>query len=210
MAAHPPEPPDLTASKREWRRWARELPAVPPDIARAVADQLVVLLADVTDPVLGYLGLPDEVDIDRVWFPGALATTVALPRLRDDGTMALYLDEGGRETHATGITQPTADASVIDPGVLGAVVVPGRLFDRAGYRLGRGGGHYDRLLPHLDPTVPVIGVTTAARIVDELPREWHDRPMTHLVTEAGVISTRPPSVSDGHFVENEQPGELDS
>ena len=73
------------------------------------------------------------------------------------------------------------------PADLAAVLVPGRLFDHDGYRLGRGGGHYDRLLPLLRPGTPVIGLTTQARVVERLPREAHDVPMTHLATEQGII-----------------------
>jgi 5-formyltetrahydrofolate cyclo-ligase len=65
-------------------------------------------------------------------------------------------------------------------------LVPGMLFDRTGGRLGHGAGYYDRLLPGLGPTVPRVGVVPTALVVDALPCEAHDVPMTHLATEAGV------------------------
>ena len=143
------------------------------------------LLAAVDGPVLGYVALRDEVPIDD------LAPAVGcLPRLGDDGTMTVHLDDGDRERHRLGMEQPPAGLAVVDPSTLAAVLVPGRVFDRDGFRLGRGGGHYDRLVPRLRPGTMVIGVTTEARIVDRLPREPHDRPMTHLVTEHRVISTK--------------------
>ena len=136
--------------------------------------------------MLAYLALPDEVAIEST---GLLSRPV-LPRLDGDGTMHLHVDDGLHEDHASGIRQPPAGAPEVKPEDLAVVLVPGRVFDRAGYRLGRGGGHYDRLLPRLAPGTPVIGITVEARIVDRLPREPHDRPMTHLVTELGPFSTK--------------------
>ena len=175
------ERPGPTAPKSDWRRWARDLRPVDPGVAAAVAVHLATFLADIEGPVLGYVALADEVPIDAVERP-----VEVLPRLDPDGGMGLHLDDGARERHRVGIEQPAADAPALQPSSLAAVLVPGRVFDRDGYRLGRGGGHYDRLLPVLAPGTPVIGVATEARLVERLPREPHDVPMTHLATEAGV------------------------
>ena len=177
--------PDPGASKAEWRRWATSLPPVDPDLARRVARHLAALLVDLEGPVLSYCALHDEVPTD-----GAVGGVVALPRLAEDGTMSLHLHSGPLEAHRFGMTQPPAGSATVTAGELAAVLVPGRVFDRDGYRLGRGGGHYDRLLPTLAPGTPVIGVTVEERLVDRLPREPHDQPMTHLVTETGSFSTR--------------------
>ena len=174
--------PDPQAPKAEWRRWATSLPPVDPATAEEVVAHLARLLASVGGTVLSYCPLHDEVPID-----GAVPSVVALPRLAEDGTMDLHLHAGPLEAHRFGITQPPADAPTVPTGELAAVLVPGRVFDRQGYRLGRGGGHYDRLLPTLAPGTPVVGVTVEERLVDRLPREPHDRPMTHLVTEQGVV-----------------------
>lgn len=177
--------PPATASKAEWRRWAAALTPVTAEVASVVVDHLRDLLDRLDGPVLGYVALSDEVPIDALVPP-----VLCLPRLGEDGAMTLHLDEGPRERHRVGIEQPPAGLAAVDPGSLAAVLVPGRVFDRDGYRLGRGGGHYDRLLPRLAPGTSVIGVTTAARVVDRLPREPHDRPMTHLATEQGAFSTK--------------------
>ena len=177
-------PPDPAATKPEWRAWAGALPPVPAETARQVVGHLDEFLAGHRGPVLGYVALPDEISIAALDAPPVLV----LPRLGDDGTMTLHLDEGVLERHRYGVQQPPARALVIDPSELAAVLVPGRVFDRAGYRLGRGGGHYDRLVPALPTGIPVIGVTIEARLVARLPREPHDRPMTHLATEQGTSS----------------------
>jgi phosphomannomutase len=62
-------------------------------------------------------------------------------------------------------------------------------------RLGRGRGHFDRFLAAVRPDALVVGVAPAAVVVDALPREAHDRLMTHLATEQGVyaVSDREPA-----------------
>lgn len=180
--------PSATASKAEWRTWARTLGPVPVQVAERVSRHVEAFVRSAGGLVLGYQALPDEVPIEVV--PDAVA------RLDVDGGLLLAGTDG-----------PVAPTDV------DVVLVPARAFDRDGFRLGRGGGHYDRLLPQLRPGVPVVGVTCTARIVDRLPREPHDVPMTHLADEHGVHptnSTRQHSESERHFVENEGGAELDS
>lgn len=72
---------------------------------------------------------------------------------------------------------------------LGAVLLPGLAFDEHGYRLGYGGGFYDRLLAGWLADgwqVPTVGVVTRALFVPQLPREPHDLPVQFLATELGV------------------------
>jgi 5-formyltetrahydrofolate cyclo-ligase len=62
--------------------------------------------------------------------------------------------------------------------------VPFLAFDKRGYRLGYGGGYYDRTLAAL-PHIPAIGLGYAALEVDNVPTEPHDRPLTAIYTENG-------------------------
>lgn len=78
-----------------------------------------------------------------------------------------------------------ADGVWIDPQV---VIVPLLAFDAAGYRLGYGGGFYDRTLEGLrarHDTI-AIGFAFAAQEVDAVPIEATDQPLDMLVTETGV------------------------
>jgi 5-formyltetrahydrofolate cyclo-ligase len=63
-----------------------------------------------------------------------------------------------------------------------AVLVPALAVDRTGVRLGRGRGFYDRTLVHRDPRARLIAVVRDHELLDELPREPHDVPMTHALT----------------------------
>ncbi|WP_091934057.1 5-formyltetrahydrofolate cyclo-ligase [Blastococcus sp. DSM 46786] len=66
-----------------------------------------------------------------------------------------------------------------------AVVVPALAVDRAGIRLGRGGGYYDRALVRARPDAVLVAVVFDDERVDELPREVHDRPVRAVVTPSG-------------------------
>ncbi len=66
------------------------------------------------------------------------------------------------------------------------IVVPFLAFDRAGHRLGYGGGYYDRTLAAL-PGIPAIGAGYAALEVDSVPAGPHDRRLDAIITEHGVI-----------------------
>ena len=70
--------------------------------------------------------------------------------------------------------EAVADATV--------VFVPALAVDRAGVRLGRGAGFYDRSLPLADPAARLVAVVRDDELVDEIPAEPHDVPMTHALT----------------------------
>lgn len=78
-----------------------------------------------------------------------------------------------------GIAQPDPRrARRVDPRVLDLVVVPGLAFDAHGFRLGRGGGYYDRFLATLPPGVPRVGLCFRGQRVRRLPHAPHDQPVT--------------------------------
>lgn len=191
-------------TKPAWRQWVRTLAPPTGSQTAAVRDGLAAFLGTRPGSVAAYLPLPGEVDLgdllasarqDRriTRLPGhatVLADVVALPFLEEYGSVTWRSDEGDRERNDLGFDQPAGHLPTVDPFDFDVVLVPGRLFDAHGVRLGRGGGHYDRLLPRLRPGAAVVGVAVEDRVVPRLPTERHDRPMTHLATEAGVRAVR--------------------
>jgi len=69
------------------------------------------------------------------------------------------------------------------------VFVPALAVDRHGVRLGRGAGFYDRSLSFRDPQARLIAVVRDDELVDELPAEPHDVPMTHALTPGRGLVT---------------------
>jgi 5-formyltetrahydrofolate cyclo-ligase len=87
-----------------------------------------------------------------------------------------------------GIAQPAGPAIPI--ARVDLFLVPGLAFDRAGFRLGRGKGYYDRLLARRSPQALMCGVCFDDVLVERLPRESHDIPMDRLLTPAATSNPR--------------------
>jgi 5-formyltetrahydrofolate cyclo-ligase len=84
---------------------------------------------------------------------------------------------------------PPETVAVTVPDVL---LVPLLGFDRRGYRLGYGGGFYDRTLAELrrTKTITAIGVGYADQELDEVPIAEYDEPLDWIMTERGVIEPK--------------------
>ncbi|MFD1066253.1 5-formyltetrahydrofolate cyclo-ligase [Oceanobacillus locisalsi] len=67
------------------------------------------------------------------------------------------------------------------------LLVPGIVFDKEGYRIGYGGGYYDRML--MEYRGNTISLCSEKQMVDCIPRENHDLPVARLITEDRVIKT---------------------
>ena len=66
------------------------------------------------------------------------------------------------------------------------VLAPGVAFDQKGFRLGYGGGFYDRFFSQIEKTIPKIGIAFELQVVESLEVESYDQPITHLLTETGL------------------------
>lgn len=83
------------------------------------------------------------------------------------------------------IPVPREGAPLVVPDVVIAPVIG---FDRACYRLGYGGGFYDRTLAALPKRPRVFGVGYALAAIPTIDPQWHDIPMDAVVTEDGVVT----------------------
>lgn len=91
------------------------------------------------------------------------------------------------ETGHYGIRAPKAGRlRPVSGGEIDVVVVPAVAFDRRGYRIGYGGGYYDRFLPGC-PQATKIGAAFASQIIEEIPVEPYDVTMDCIVTEEEIL-----------------------
>lgn len=86
-------------------------------------------------------------------------------------------------TRAFAATDVDSDHFPIAPAAeLDMIIVPLVAFDRAGARLGYGGGCYDRYLPMLSPACQIIGIAFDEQRVDHVPTDAHDLPLPNIVS----------------------------
>lgn len=90
---------------------------------------------------------------------------------------------GGLVDARFGLREPEPPWLGVDAIAAAAVIlVPALAVDRTGVRLGRGAGFYDRSLGLADPAAMLVAVVRDDELVDRLPGEDHDVPVTHALT----------------------------
>ena len=102
-------------------------------------------------------------------------------------TQITDLKEGLR-IGAYGIREPNEKSSTIDIKALDVVIVPAVAYDIHCYRLGYGGGFYDRFLENLRKDAITIGIAFDFQIFDSIPKETHDAQLDYIVTETRIIT----------------------
>ena len=140
--------------------------------------------------VAGFAPLPDEF---RLW-PllrrlNGERIPLALPVMRGKGKPLLFRAwQPGDATAAGvwGIAEPTPDKPVVEPQIL---LVPLLAFDRKGWRLGYGGGFYDRTLRGLRAVRPTVavGIGYDEQCVDAVPHLDYDERLDWVLTPSGPL-----------------------
>jgi 5-formyltetrahydrofolate cyclo-ligase len=105
---------------------------------------------------------------------------VILPLLRADGDLdwASYEGPDSLVERANGLLEPgEPPRGVTAIRSADLVIVPALAADPRGYRLGRGGGSYDRALARVGPAVPTIALLYDGELLDEVPAAPHDQPV---------------------------------
>ena len=112
----------------------------------------------------------------------ASGKTVALPRMLPGHRMDVLVHDPACPLvqNKFGLWEPAATRPALTPEQIDLVLVPALCYDRQHYRLGMGGGYYDRWLEHYHGTT--VGLCRAALLADRLPAEPHDRPVDLVVT----------------------------
>ena len=178
--------------KKVLRAWGNENRARAwyPEAGYDLAKQLLGLtIVREAKHITGYYAIDHEMDLAPSFsLLRQLGKRLYLPRV--EGRRLQFYDVTDKPAlllSRWGIPEPTADLPKLVPKDVDLVLCPGLLFDRAGGRLGYGGGYYDRWLSLLKPSARRLGVGFAAQWVEEkLPMEEHDLPMHGFVTEKGA------------------------
>lgn len=118
----------------------------------------------------------------------ALKKPVALPKCENNGIMKFHIVTSEDQLSAGKYGIPEPDDTLAAPVLTErtAVVVPGLAFTEKGYRLGYGGGYYDRFIAD-NPFVYTIGITYEELIAPSLPCLPHDITVNAIATEERMV-----------------------
>lgn len=165
------------------------------DFSRRIADNVESMDAfRNATTVMAYWPFRNEVDTSLL-VRAALENgkRVILPRtIKSERRLATHIVtdiDRDLKPGAYGIMEPLPELQEAAANEIEFVVVPGLVFDRAGNRIGYGGGYYDRFLPQLHRAAKVA-VAFDLQLVKRVPAESMDRPVDYIVTEKEVIDCR--------------------
>jgi 5-formyltetrahydrofolate cyclo-ligase len=186
---------DLKRVKREVRRRvlaARDaLPETRRDAQAATVAQRLLGLPEVerARTILAFWSFGSELPtMPLIEAFDARGVIVALPVIVE-GELEVRTYRPGEPTTVTafGAHEP-AGGRRVDPQEIDVVIVPAVAFDRAGGRVGYGGGFYDRFLPRTRPDAARIGIGSSVQLVDgDLPAGSFDLRVDLIVTPEEVL-----------------------
>lgn len=169
--------------KKTLRKQIREQKrAMTPEQIEAASEKLVQMFLETelyrnARTLYGYLPYNQEVRtvpiLEKALDDGK---KVAVPKVYGDEMKFIYLPDLTQVAHGyAGIPEPIVDEPIgDDPTAL--VLMPGMAFTKEGYRIGYGGGYYDKFLA-AEPDHPTIALCYDFQIVEALPTEDFDVPV---------------------------------
>ncbi|MGE4275944.1 MAG: 5-formyltetrahydrofolate cyclo-ligase [Lawsonibacter sp.] len=184
-------PSVIADEKQELRRQVRQQLAnlTPQELRRSDDALFTRFLAlpqvEQAKTIFGFWGIPGrEPDTARlIEVLLARGKRVGLPRMLPEHRMEIRQYDPDRPLVSVsfGISEPGEDCPLLSPEEIDLVLVPAVCYDRRGYRLGFGGGYYDRWLEHFRGVR--VGLCRRAVLQDRVPTEAHDSRVDLLLTE---------------------------
>ncbi|MBQ7377309.1 MAG: 5-formyltetrahydrofolate cyclo-ligase [Clostridia bacterium] len=136
--------------------------------------------------ILGYAAVRGELDLSS--FYEQICVPIAFPRTQDHGIMEFAVMLPSELVRGRfGIPEPSGERPALSEFPAGTVcLVPALVYDADGYRLGYGGGYYDRFLASFRGVT--VGIADA--IAERLPRGEYDLPVSMICSDLGVTLPR--------------------
>ena len=201
MSTEAPLPPLDLSDVASWRRATRKAllerrralsPAERAAADARIAARLTRLLADVNGPLAFYWPMQGEFDARSVvtaWLCGDVKRVAALPVVVEKHAPLVFYAWQPEDLMVAGVFGTTVPKTARDV-VPQTLLIPLVGFDAAGYRLGYGGGYYDRTLAQLiqnskqtNDSVTAIGVGYECSLLDTVAPQVYDLMMSVIVTE---------------------------
>lgn len=142
------------------------------------------------DTIAVYLSVRNEWDtrkiVEKAWADGK---RVAIPKtIPDTKELIFYAITDWSQTvkGPFSLEEPnTEETSVVEKDEIELMLVPGLVFTKEGYRIGFGGGYYDRFLA--DFIYPTVSLVHTNQLIDSFYIESFDIPVNYMITEQGII-----------------------
>ncbi|MDH5654393.1 MAG: 5-formyltetrahydrofolate cyclo-ligase [Spirochaetia bacterium] len=142
--------------------------------------------------IFAYIGLPDEIDLIPILQKHSFQ--VFIPLFNSTGNMdfVLFMDKGEKKIALQkgpfGIQMPEKGSTILEdpPGRNDIVFIPSLGSNSGGYRLGRGGGYYDRWKDRMNLSYR-IGILPSVLTGLNFPGENHDIIFHRVITERGIV-----------------------
>lgn len=136
--------------------------------------------------ILSYLSFKQEPDLSTLHRKKKFIW--GLPRMEDNHLIwHQYSTDTDLKKGKYGILEPSVHSPLINLAQVDLILVPSVGCDRACYRLGYGGGYYDRLFADSRwQNIIKIGIVFDFAYVNELTRESWDQPLDYICTETGI------------------------
>jgi 5-formyltetrahydrofolate cyclo-ligase len=186
---------DIAAAKKQLRAQAVEqrraaFEAAGPDAGAHLAQNVIATaLIGPEDIVSGFWPMGEEIDLlPLLTALDARGNVCALPVMERKNAPLIFREwRPGLELRPVGfgVLEPPPSSPKRIPTV---VLTPLLVFDARGYRVGYGGGYYDRTLAQLRERGPVtaVGVGYSAQEIEAVPHDHYDQPLDWIVTERGA------------------------
>ena len=146
--------------------------------------------------------VPTDEIVNQLLADGAC---VCVPRCIGAGQMEAVViasrDELEKGTY--GIAEPKSGNRVIGAKEIDVCIVPGLAYDIQGYRIGMGGGYYDRFLRQVRETCETVGLMYDTFVLENVPHDVYDVAVKHILTETGFRKMKGKVLPEGQ--DREQP-----
>ncbi len=160
----------------EWQRKSQQ-----------ICNQLRALsIVQQSTTILAYFSFRQEPDLNALF---TTEKTWGFPRCVGADLSWHTLSGSPPQVGTHGLIEPPWDSPLVEPDRVDLILIPCVACDRRGYRVGYGGGFYDRLLSAPDwQGKPTIGVVFEFAVVSELAIDPWDQPMQGICTEREYLS----------------------
>lgn len=131
------------------------------------------------------ISMDHEVSTEEIINKGnAMGKRIVIPRCEPESrSMSFYpfVDRSTLIRSSFGVLEPDPHANTpVNPGAIDLIIVPGIAFSPAGFRIGHGGGYYDRFLAK-HPAITTVSLVLQEQLIRKIPSEPHDIAVQYLI-----------------------------